>query len=119
MTYHARPVEEIVREARAFLKGCGLNQSDIAKNAGLNQSTISRLMGGKERQRISNGLQKLCNYAGIKLFSIAPAYHGNPSENTDLMGALGEVWDGTPAHAKALARLIRDLNLLSNKGKSR
>lgn len=33
--------------------------------------------------------------------------------NEDLLDALADVWDGTPAHARSLATVIRSLALLS------
>lgn len=88
-------------------------QKDIARKAGVHQSTISRIKAGEKRVRYSKGLRKLCKYARIPIEIEIPASPPDPTGNEELMRALAEVWDGSIAHAKALARLIRDTKHLS------
>jgi len=119
MTYHSRPLDEITRDLNRFLADQPESQADIAKKAGVNQSTVSRVQMGEPRARVSKGLRKLCNYANIPIEIESLASPPDPRGNSDLMSALAEVWDGSPAHAKAFARLIRDLKPLLTDRKSR
>jgi len=119
MHTQTRPPLEIIQELCDFLRQHPGKQMDIAKIVGVHQSTISRVQAVKSRKRISGGLLKLCKYAKITTEIEFTASNPDPSTNHDLMSALKDVWDGTPGHARALARLIRDLNLLSPHRKSR
>lgn len=53
---------------------------------------------------------RLCEYA---FMHSARTAHARISRNHELMDALALVWDGSPAHASALAAVIRSLTLLS------
>jgi len=109
----ARPPEDIFRDIRCYLNDNPSVQRVLAAHAGVHQSTISRIKAGETRVRLSNGLLRLCNYAGIAIVYEIPASTPDPRDNHLLMAALGEVWDGSHGHAKALAKLIRDLKRLS------
>lgn len=113
MVTQTRPPEDLSRDLMQFLADYQGAQEDLARKAGVHQSTVSRIKGGETRVRLSKGLRKLCKYAKIKIETEIPASPQDPTGNTDLMSALAEVWDGTAAHAKALARLIRDTKHLS------
>jgi len=109
----ARPPEDIFRDIRQYLSENPALQHVLAAHAGVHQSTISRIKAGKPRVRLSDGLLKICTYASIPIVAEIPASTPDPRENRHLMAALGEVWDGSNGHAKALAKLIRDLKRLS------
>lgn len=109
----ARPPEDIFKDIRQYLSENAGLQRELAAHAGVHQSTISRIKAGKPRVRLSDGLLRLCSYASIPLTSEIPASPADPRDNRLLIDALGEVWDGSHSHAKALAKLIRDLKHLS------
>lgn len=106
-----------MKELRAYLREQqekhGISESRLAKLAGVNQSTVNRVaQQSRPRRRMSKGLIKLCSYAGI---SRSISIEINPSQSDELMRAMRLAWDGTEAHAKALARVIRELGRLSNR----
>ncbi len=111
MNNTARPIEDIIRDLKLFLASYPGTQDKLANLAGVHQSTISRALSAKGRKRLSKSLGMLCNYANIKTeIGISVT---DPRENQDLIASLAEVWNGTPEHAKALAKVIRSLKNLS------
>jgi transcriptional regulator with XRE-family HTH domain len=80
------------------------SQEQLAKIAEADQSTVSRILQGKIC-RMTMPLVKLCKYANIDLANESP----NPAYNKLLMDALKQVWDGTEADAKVIARILLDL----------
>jgi len=113
MSTRARPLNDVIRDLNEFLLGYPGKQSKLAKDAGVNQSTISRALHSKGRSRHSGGLVKLCIFANIPLTLSHEAPLPDPSTSPELMEALAQVWDGSPNHAKAIARIIRDLQHIS------
>jgi hypothetical protein len=80
---------------RAYMARESVSQSEVAKRAAVSQSTVSRAL---KRQPIYSGR------ARAKLFIFM---HKQPKATTaPVQTALGLVWDGTDAHAEALADLI-------------
>jgi DNA-binding phage protein len=73
----------------------------IANECGMGQSTVYRALNGNPK-RMSKALYKLCNYANIDTKNIT----SEPENCTILMTALKQVWDGSEAHAKRLAKLL-------------
>jgi transcriptional regulator with XRE-family HTH domain len=89
-------------------KDAGITQSTIASAIGVNQSQVSRVLSGRI-VRHTKLLEKLCIYASSQLhLNKRPTV----SRNAELMAALSEVWDGSDAHAHALAQVIRSLATL-------
>jgi arginine repressor len=85
------------------------NQTDYAawltsRGAKIHQATISRLLNGQCKTATPK-VKALCKYAGIPLHS--HVRRELPRKNARLMHALGQVWDGSPAHAAWLARVIK------------
>ena len=111
-----RPLHEIISDLRRYLETCGRSQTEVARAAGVNQSTVHRALGSTGiRQRPSKALIKLCNYAEIR---INRRLEADPAQNDRLMDAVRLAWDGTEAHAIALARVIRELGRLSGVSQS-
>lgn len=89
-------------------KAAGVTQSKIASAIGVSQSQVSRVLSGRII-RHTKLLERLCIYASSQLhLNKRP----NVSRNAELMAALSEVWDGSDAHAQALAEVIRSLATL-------
>lgn len=86
----------------------GITQGDVAVFVGASQPQVSRLLSGNP-MRASRLFEEICLYAerldgGVTTDAVRA--------NEDLMGALAETWNGTAAHAKALAAVIRSLAVL-------
>lgn len=80
----------------------GLNTTvSIANACDMTQSTVYRALKG-DPKRMTAALNKLCIYANIN----PKNFTDSPEQSETLMNALKQVWDGTEAHAKQLARLL-------------
>lgn len=69
----------------------------------VNQATISRVLN-KQCRRATPKLSRLCRYAGLDIKDFVRK--SSPKQSPRLMKALGEVWDGSKAHERWLARVI-------------
>lgn len=89
------------------LKSDPRSSSEISRLSGVSQPTVSRFRCGKiARKRHSSSFNKLCNYYELAL----PIVHStNKRNNPTISDAIMAVWDGTEAHAQAIARVIRSL----------
>jgi len=96
-------------ELAAALGRANLSQSSVANALGVSQSQISRVLSGHASMR-SKLAQDLCSYVFSMLLNDVGS---RVQSNADLMSAIAQVWDGTPAHARALATVIRSLGCLS------
>ena len=92
----------------AHARTIGLTQEQIAKAVGASQSQVSRILAGAGRRR-SRLFDTVCKYV-ISRRADSPA--SAPEKSPALMEALADVWDGTNAHADALAVVIRSLGAL-------
>lgn len=101
--------------AAQHAQNAGLTQSDIALALGASQSQVSRILAGHAKRR-SRLFDEVCNYA----YSAAKGVTADQvRNNTELIQAIAETWDGSASHAKALATVIRGLGLLSKNVQSR
>jgi transcriptional regulator with XRE-family HTH domain len=84
------------------MSGKGLSQSELAKAAGVSQSTVSRALH-KTPGKHSDASRRLCVYAGIEVGDAT----GSTVVGTKLvLKTFENIWDGTDAHAAAIARII-------------
>lgn len=86
----------------------GISQAQVAKFVGASQPQVSRLLAGN-LTRPSRLFEEICLYAerldgGVTIEAVRA--------NEELMAALAETWDGTSAHAQALAVVVRSLAVL-------
>ena len=95
--------------AANIYKSIGLTQSEVASVIGASQSQVSRILNGRGLRQ-SRLFEELCIYAEKlnKKTSVEAIL-----SNQELVGALADTWDGTAAHSKALAAVIRSLALLA------
>jgi len=98
-----------VLRAAAIFKSQGFTQAKLAARLGASQSQISRILSGESVSR-SKLAEELCLYAetlevGVSLEAVM--------RNEELLQAVRQVWDGSAAHAKALATVIRSLSVLA------
>ena len=89
---------DVPHEIEALLSREGISQAVLAQRASVSQPTISR---ARRRVPVRRSKQygKLCSYIRKEWQTIAL-----PETARD---ALADIWDGSPAHAEALAGLIR------------
>lgn len=104
---------EVSKRLSAVFDGRGELQKSIAKEVGVNQSQVSRILNGKFKNAESKNVIKICKYANISLkkdHEIPP----DPSKNTVLMAAIGQIWDGSDKHAEAIAEVLRALKKIQS-----
>lgn len=83
---------------------------DVAFALGASQSQVSRVLAGNIVRR-TKLFEEICNYAnsievGVSIDSVR--------SNHELLSALAETWDGSAAHSRALAAVIRSLAVLGS-----
>ena len=86
-----------------IVKDRQVTQMNIAEETEIHQSQISRILSG-QALRYSPNVEKLCNYAR-SLIEVGRNTHSYDA--LDLNDALTRIWDGSPAHAKALKEVLR------------
>ena len=79
---------------REHMRQHGLSQRDVADRAHVSQATVSRAMSGPTA-RLGRAKTKVFIY----LQNTGPRAQ-------EALDAVQQVWDGTPEHERALARLI-------------
>lgn len=89
----------------------GDTQVTLASLLGIDQGKICRVRNGQFR-RLTPTVAELCRYADFDL-----TIRRNPASSEILMKALSEVWDGSDAHARLIARLLRDAVRIGADGK--
>ena len=93
------------RSARAS----GIAQSQIAEALKVSQSQVSRVLSGTSK-RHTRLLDEICIYVNSHMHEVMPPPALSSTELTD---AIASVWDGTPVHARAIAKVIRSLGAFS------
>lgn len=86
-----------------------LSQQQIADAVGASQSQVSRVLRG-QGVRDSRLFLAVCIYVEMQSVGVTK---DAVLENTELIEALTTTWNGTLAHAQALAAVIRSLGALS------
>lgn len=98
------PLAEELKKRMNGLKQEAYVQHLASKGFRVNQATISRLIN-KQCKRPTPKIKELCKYAGIDIELFVRKT--SPRRSARLISALGQVWDGTPAHERWLARVIK------------
>lgn len=95
----------------AKIRSMRLNNRELEQFTGVDQSQISRYRRALFKRTSNGNLHKICTYLKINLIFTQNGFRSDsqvdPKSNEDLISALSEVWDGTPAHARKLAKAIR------------
>lgn len=81
---------------RHFKEARKLTQAQLAQHAGVSQSAVSRILAGQRGQRQGRARRRLMALV-----------HGEGEGMSPALTAVSEIWDGSDAHAQALAALIR------------
>ncbi|MBZ5561682.1 MAG: helix-turn-helix domain-containing protein [Acidobacteriia bacterium] len=95
-------MQDVSGELREFMAKRGLSQELLARRAGVSQSTVSRaLRGGAVRH--SRARHRLMSFARVAGPTLDTSTKGGISR---VVEAFNEIWDGSTAHADAVARVI-------------
>ncbi len=98
------------QRAASIFQALGIAQTEIARRLGASQGQVSRILRG-HNLRPSRLFEEVCLLAERQSRGVT---NEAVCENTDLIGALRETWDGTAVHARALATVIRSLSSLAS-----
>lgn len=98
------------QRAASIFQTLGITQTEIATSLGASQGQVSRILRG-HNLRASRLFEEVCLFAerhsqGVTVEAVC--------QNSELIEALRETWDGTAIHARALATVIRSLSSLSS-----
>lgn len=101
------------QKASEICRRHGITQADIAGAIGASQSQVSRILSGRAR-RGSRLHEEVFLYveqfeSGVTLDAVRM--------NSELLEAMRQAWDGSAAHARALATVIRSLIVLRGGGR--
>ena len=106
----AATLQARAQRAASIFQTLGVAQTEIAKRLGASQGQVSRILRG-QNIRPSRLFEEVCLLAERQSQGVTDEA---VCQNTDLIGALRETWDGTAIHARALATVIRSLSSLSS-----
>lgn len=91
-------------QIRAYMKKNALDQGTLASEAGVSQATVSRALAGSPARR-GRAFLRLLAHVGKQGESTEPSVTGKKR----VARAFERIWDGTDAHATAVAKIIEDL----------
>lgn len=94
--------------AANFCRDQKITQAQIASALGASQPQVSRILQGKGL-RHSRLYEEVCLYVERLAVGVTPEA---VRDSDELIDALADTWDGSAAHAKALATVIRSLGVL-------
>ena len=100
-----RAPEIIAQEVKGYLRQQQISENQVSREIERPQSTVHRVLN-QSRRKVTATLLLLCKYAHIDPIDHKPI---DPSGSKELMFALGETWNGTGVHARAIAKVIRSL----------
>lgn len=104
-------IQSALGKLRLLVSSKEISQTEISLATGVDQSQISRILAGQVR-RVSANVLEICKFAS----SFEGSRNRDPSESAVLMSALRTVWDGTPAHAEAIASVLLSLRKFKEVG---
>ncbi len=99
-----------VLHAATVLKEAGVTQVGLAKRFGVSQSQVSRVLSDRSVTR-SKLADEICRYAETLSAGVT---RDAVLDNDELLDAICQAWDGSAAHARALATVIRSLAVLGH-----
>jgi transcriptional regulator with XRE-family HTH domain len=95
-------MQDALDQLREFMSEKGLSQAELAKKARISQATVSRILSGKKAERDGGARRRLFIYVEKELG--LPLLDSGGRER--VVRAFDEIWDGSEAHAFAVARII-------------
>lgn len=109
-------MQDVRNEIRTFLEEQELSQTELAEQAGVSQPTVSRALHN-QRERSTSQRQKLIGYIRAQARR-SRRQHYAPGV-TRVTNAFERIWDGSEAHARAVASVIDAMVDLRPAGKRR
>jgi predicted XRE-type DNA-binding protein len=99
-------LSEQLEGLRLAIKSGIVTQDEISAATGVHQSQISRVLSGHVK-RASKNVHKLCKYVD-NMHNMDLTIDG--LIDSRLYKAIKRVWDGSPEHAEAIAKVILSLD---------
>jgi len=96
-------MQDVRREIGTFIEENELSQADLARRAGVSQPTVSRALQGR-RRRSTLQRRKLLEY--IRSRTGQPRGRRYAPGVDQVASAFERIWDGSKAHAQAVANVI-------------
>jgi transcriptional regulator with XRE-family HTH domain len=97
-------MQDEAAQIRAYMTKNALDQGTLASEAGVSQATVSRVLAGLPARR-GRAFLRLMAHVGRQGEGTEPSVAGKKR----VARAFERIWDGTDAHATAVARIIEDL----------
>jgi Helix-turn-helix len=104
MQQYAFGMQQSAASLREFMEERSLTQEELAKAAEVSQAAVSRALK-KPAQRAGRAHQKIFTY--VENEYAAMTRDGGPE---GVVSAFKQIWDGSPAHAAAVVRIINALD---------
>lgn len=98
--------QELGRAIDRWRRIQGLTQTQLLGTAQVSQGQLSRILSGRF-SRASAAVIRLCRAAGVDVAQHVAGPSRRRDWGTVLERAVHRSWDGTPAHARELIRLLR------------
>ncbi len=98
--------QEIGRAIDRWRRVRGLTQAQLLRTAQVSQGQLSRILSGRFC-RASEAVHRLCRAAGLDVAQHLVSAGRDNGWAAALERAVHRSWDGTPAHARELVRLLR------------
>lgn len=96
-------MQDVATQLREFMVKHGLSQEQLARKAHVSQSTVSRILRREAFERHSKARHRLFTYARInESVLIQPTEDGIKR----VVKTFKQIWDGSDAHAVAVANVI-------------
>ena len=103
-----KPYKILANELSKQVKDAGIKQEQLSFTMRVSQSQISRVLGGKGKRR-TKLFDDLCIYVNNQNKGVSIS---QVQENTELLEAIANIWDGSPDQAQSIASAIRGLKAL-------
>jgi len=97
-------MQDEATQIRTYMSKNALDQATLAAEAGVSQATVSRALAGSPERR-GRAFLRLMAYVGKQSENAEPSVAGKKR----VARAFDRIWDGTDAHATAVAQIIEDL----------
>lgn len=110
MQYEEQLWKESLRRLAKLVASGRVTQAQVAAAAGVDQSQVSRILAGR-CTRLSTNVERLCRleHAMRSRSTLSDAHLRKPID-----AAIAAVWDGSSAHASAIAEVVLSLGPLQS-----
>jgi transcriptional regulator with XRE-family HTH domain len=110
--YHSLMHDDLAQRLRNLLEAGNLSQAKLAQIVGVSQPTVSRALSGRPARRRGQARERLFIYASTE--ADTDVLGGDRAAGRSIvLTAFDQIWDGSPAHAEAVARVVTALRGLT------